>query len=363
MIPFIDLKAQYNYIKKDIDLAIQQVIENTSFIGGGVVKKFEESFASHVGMRHCVACANGTDSLEIILKALNIGPDDQIIVPACTWFATAEIVSNVGAEPVFVDVLEQEYTLDPKQLEDKVNKKTRLIIPVHLYGLPARLPEIMSIAERHNLLVVEDCAQAHGAKIHGQQVSTFGKASSFSFYPSKNLGAYGDAGGMVTNDNDLVDILRMIGNHGQLEKHDHQMIGRNSRMDTLQAAILNTKLPYLNRWIKKRQQVASWYNDWLEDHITKPTTPEGFEHVYHLYVIRTNKRRQLIEKLREAQIGFSIHYPTPLPFTKAYAYKNHTPEQFPVATSHRDKILSLPIFPEMTYKMVKKVVEIVNRFG
>ncbi len=363
MIPFVDLKAQYLSIKEEIDEAIAHVIENTSFIGGSIVKEFENDFAAYLGVDHCVACANGTDSMEIILKAMNIGEGDEVIVPANSWISTAEVVSNVGAEPIFVDIIESQYTLDYELLEDAITDQTKAIIPVHLYGLPANMAQIMVLANKFNLLVIEDCAQSHGAKINGQIVGTFGHAASFSFYPGKNLGAYGDAGAIVTSNEALAQRCRMIGNHGQVKKHDHRIIGRNSRMDTLQAAILKAKLPHLNDWLDARRQVAQWYDQYLKEDIVKPKTPEGVSHVFHLYVIRTKNRLELQRNLDDHQIGHSIHYPTPLPLLKAYVYQGLDDSDIPISYKTSKEIISLPIFPEMTEEQVKEVAAVVNEFG
>lgn len=362
-IPFVDLKAQYDSLKSEIDEAIQEVIDTTSFIGGKKVADFEEAFAKYLGAQRCVGCANGTDAIEIALKAMGIGPGDEVIVPANSWISTSETVNNVGAEPIFVDYLEKEYTIDPDLVEDAITDNTRAIIPVHLYGLPARMHEIMSIARKYDLKVIEDCAQAHGASIEGKMVGTFGDAATFSFYPGKNLGAYGDAGGIVTSDENLADKMKMLTNHGQLKKHDHRIIGRNSRLDTMQAAILLAKLPHLNRWIAARNQVAEWYRSYLKEEIKLPYIPQDFHHVYHLYVIRTKYREALMRAFDDAGIGYAVHYPTPLPFVKAYVYQGKEREDYPVAYRLSKEIISLPMYPEMSERDVKQVCDIVNKVG
>lgn len=358
-IPFVDLKAQYESIKDEIDDAIASVINQTAFIGGRAIQEFENDFAAYVGVDHCVGCANGTDAIEIALKALGIGKGDEVLVPALTWISTGGAVNNVGAEPVFIDVLSDERTIDPSLMEAKITSKTKAIIPVHLYGLPARMKEIMVIANKYNLKVIEDCAQSHGAEIDAQRVGMFGDAATFSFYPGKNLGAYGDAGAIVTNDAELAAKCRMIGNHGQLSKHDHQIIGRNSRLDTMQAAILKAKLPHLEKWTEARVQVAKWYNQKLNG-ITKPTIPTGMRHVFHLYVIEIEKRAELIQKLKEANIGCAIHYPTPLPHLKSYEYQGHKVGDFPVAEKLSSEILSLPMYAEMSEQQVEQIASIIN---
>ncbi len=359
-VPFVDLKPQYQSIKPEIDAAIAGVIENTSFIGGGIIKDFEKAFAEYIGVDHCVACANGTDAIEIALQALGIGEGDEVIVPAITWIATAGAVKNVGAEPVFVDLIEREFTMNPDLLEDVITDQTKAIIPVHLYGLPCRMPEVMAIARKHDLYVLEDCAQAHGANIDGKTVGTFGDIATFSFYPGKNLGAYGDAGGIVTNDENLANTCRMICNHGQPKKHVHKMIGRNSRMDTMQAAILNVKLPHLTDWTKKRQQVAEWYGIYLPEEIKRPRVPEEYEHVYHLYVIRAKNREEVLRLLDDAGIGHAIHYPTALPFVNAFVYKDHDKTDFPVAHQLSKEIISIPMFSELKEEQVKYVSKVLS---
>ncbi|MEP0986899.1 DegT/DnrJ/EryC1/StrS family aminotransferase [Ekhidna sp.] len=359
-IPFVDLKAQYESIKNEIDSAIESVVNQTSFIGGSVVKDFEAAFAEYVGVKNCVGVANGTDAIEIALRALGVGPGDEVIVPALTWISTAGAVNSVGGEPIFVDVLEDQRTINPALIEEKITQKTKAIIPVHFYGLPAQMNEIMTLARKHNLKVLEDSAQAHGAQIDGNLVGTIGDIATFSFYPGKNLGAYGDAGAIVTNNDDAANTCRMVSNHGQLTKHDHQIIGRNSRLDTMQAAILKAKLPYLDEWTEARIRVASWYNEKLRDGVTKPTIPLNMKHVFHLYVIQSPKRDDLMSRLKQEDVGCALHYPTPLPHLKSYSYQNHQIGDFPVAEKLCSEILSLPIFPELGEEQVDRVCDIIN---
>lgn len=353
-IPFVDLKAQYESIKGDIDSAIASVIDQSSFIGGDIVKEFEIAFASYVGVNHCVGVANGTDAIEIALKAFGIGDGDEVIVPALTWISTAGAVNNVGAKPVFVDVLEAERTIDPTLIDEKITERTKAIIPVHLYGLSARMDEILEISSRNGLKVIEDCAQAHGALYKKQKVGTIGDVGTFSFYPGKNLGAYGDAGGLVTNDSQIAEKCRMLSNHGQLKKHHHKIIGRNSRLDSMQAAILKAKLPYLDEWIQRRKQVAEWYHAKLQS-VTKPVIPDEMNHVFHLYVIQSPRRDEIMAALKAASIGCAIHYPTPLPFLDCYSYQRYQKGDFPVAEKLCLEILSLPIFPELSEAQVEWV--------
>jgi dTDP-4-amino-4,6-dideoxygalactose transaminase len=351
MIPLVDLHAQYKSIKSELDNAIRDCISDGNFIKGKPVTEFEEAFADYLDAKYCLGCGNGTDALEIILASLNIGPGDEVIVPALTWIATAEAVNNVGAEPVFADVDALSCTLDSRRFEEKITKKTRAVIPVHLYGLPADMNEIVRIAEKHKILVVEDCAQAHGAEYFGKKVGTFGVASAFSFFPSKNLGAFGDGGAILTNNSDLYETARKIANHGQLKtKHEHSLIGRNSRLDSLQAAILKVKLTYLDEWNRQRNQIAQFYKMHLgaNKEIILPEFSDHTTHVFHLFAIRCKNRKHMSELLDEKSISWAIHYPKPLPFLEAYKYKKHLPDEFPASSQITNEIISLPMYPELT---------------
>src|SRR5688572_13231577 len=361
-IPFVDLRAQYLSLKTEIDQAIQQVIDNSSFIGGQAIRDFESSFAEYIGVKQCIACANGTDSLEILMKAMGIGKGDEVIVPALSWISTSESVSAVGAKPVFVDI-DEFYTIDSSLITEKITSRTKAIIPVHLYGHPANMPAIMQIAGEHNLKVIEDCAQSHGATIENKITGTWGDAASFSFYPGKNLGAYGDAGAMLTNDIALAKLCRQIANHGQQKKHDHHIEGRNSRMDTIQAAILNAKLPHLNQWTEARIRIAALYNKMFKGvKITTPRSRAGAKHVYHLYVIKTEQRSGLQDHLSKKGVQTAIHYPTALPFMPCYASRKYEPKDFPVSNKIQHQILSLPIFAELTEEQVTYITEQVKAF-
>ena len=357
-IPFVDLKSQYLSIKEEVDSAIQEVINNTAFVGWQTVKNFEEAFARYSGATHAVGCANGTDAIEIALKAMGIQPGDEVIVPACTWISTAESVSAIGAIPVFADVLPGLYTIDPEDIERKLTPRTKAIIPVHLYGLPAEMDEVMHIADKHGLMVMEDCAQAHGATYKGKKVGTFGQAGSFSFYPGKNLGAYGDAGAMITDDVGIAETMRIICDHGQKGKHNHLVEGRNSRLDGIQAAVLKVKLNHIEKWTDARHGNARYYNERLADAwLVTPVIPDYTRHVFHLYVVQIENREQIMKLLGEKGIATGIHYPTPLPYLKAYEKFGHQPGDFPVSESQKDKILSLPMFPELTREQIDYVCD------
>ncbi len=360
-IPFVDLKAQYQSIKADIDGAIANVISETAFIKGKYVEKFDADFAKWLGVKHSIGCANGTDAIEIVLQALGVGKGDEVIVPARTWISTSEAVTTVGAKVVFVDVDPHLYTIDVKKIEEKITPRTKAIIPVHFHGLPAEMDEIMAIAKKHNLFVIEDTAQGHGAKYKGKLTGTFGNAATYSFFPGKNLGAYGDAGGMVMNDDALATKCRMIADHGRLGKHDHGLEGRNSRLDGMHAAILSAKLPYLDSWTKARQKNAGLYNEALKSlDIQVPAVPSHSEHVFHLYVVQVNNREEVQKKLQEKGVATGIHYPIALPFLKAYDYLGHKPSDFQVAHAQMSRILSLPMYSELTAEQINYVAKVLG---
>lgn len=354
-IPFVDLKAQYLSIKSEIDEAISGVIRDTSFVGGAYVKKFEESFARHMGAKHVMSCGNGTDSLEILLSVTGIGPGDEVIVPAISWISTSEAVTAVGARPVFADIDPEFYTIRPDAIREKINAKTKAIIPVHLYGQPADMPAIMDLAKKHNLTVIEDCAQSHDASIAGVTTGLWGHASSFSFYPGKNLGAYGDAGCMLTNDDAVAAKARMIANHGQVKKHDHQVEGRNSRLDSMQASILSAKLPHLNAWTESRIRNAARFTQLLSASLPTPRIRPDARHVFHLYVVQVENRARVMDALKKLGVETAIHYPTALPFLPAYKRFGHLPKEFPVAAACQDSVLSLPFYPELDESKIEYI--------
>lgn len=348
-IPFVDLKAQYQSLKPELDAAIGQVVSETAFISGRYATAFETAFAEYIGVGHCVAVANGTDALEIAMQAVGVKPGDEVLVPANTFIATAETVTNIGAIPVFVDIDPVSYNIDPEKIEEKITPRTKAIVPVHLYGLPAEMDEIMAIAKKYSLKVIEDTAQAHGAVYKGKRAGSFGDAATYSFYPSKNLGAFGDAGAIVTNSSETADRARLIANHGQISKNRHTLEGRNSRMDGIQAAVLSTKLPHLESWLEARRTNAGIYNELLGGtDMILPLAPAHSRHIYHLYVVRVVDRDAVQAKMNNAGIETGIHYPIALPFAEAYAYLGHTPADFPVAYAQMGELLSLPMYAEIT---------------
>jgi dTDP-4-amino-4,6-dideoxygalactose transaminase len=354
-VPFVDLHAQYLAIKAEIDSAIAEVIAQSAFIRGRHVDAFEQAWAQTLKVKHCVSCANGTDALYIAMRGLGLKTSDEVITTAHSWIATSETITQAGGRVAFCDTQEDTFNIDPSLIEAKITKATVGIIPVHLCGQPADMDEIMAIAKKHNLWVIEDCAQAHLATYKGRPVGTFGNAATFSFYPGKNLGAYGDAGCIVTNDDALADWMATFARHGG--KGEHVMEGINSRMDGLQAAILNVKLPHLPAWTTARRRVAARYNDLLSgvDNLITPKVGDDRSHVYHLYIVATDKRDFLKKALADCEITTSLNYPKALPFYPAYSYLGHKSADFPVAYRDQCRILSLPIFPEMTDEMIEYV--------
>jgi dTDP-4-amino-4,6-dideoxygalactose transaminase len=340
-VPFVDLRAQYAEIQEQILPAVQQTLEDATYILGPEVSLFEQEFASYLGVRHAVGVGNGTDALLIVLKALGVGPGDDVILPANTFVATAEAIIHVGARPVLVDVRPETYNLDVTQLEDRITPRTRAIIPVHLYGQPADLMPILSIARSHALHVIEDAAQAHGAEYDGRRAGSWGDAACFSFYPAKNLGAYGDAGAVVTNDDRIALAVRRLRNHGGTEKYQHALVGYNSRLDTVQAAVLRIKLKHLDTWNQMRRANAQLYDELLSDipGIVTPAVLNRARHVYHLYVVRVERgsRTELQHYLSDCGIQTGVHYPSPLHWIPALADRLHQ-EQCELSASVHDLI-------------------------
>ncbi|MBL7683278.1 MAG: DegT/DnrJ/EryC1/StrS family aminotransferase [Flavipsychrobacter sp.] len=363
-IPFVDLKQQYLSIKKDIDTAIENVITNTAFIGGKYVKEFEAAFASLYGVKHVIACANGTDSLYIIMKMLGIGNGDEVITVANSWISSSETITQAGAKPVFVDIHPDYYSIDEAQLKNAITSNTKAIILVHLQGQMANIEAVENICKEHGIFLIEDCAQSHFSEYKGKRAGLFGIAASFSFYPGKNLGAYGDAGAIITNDDELASKMRMYANHGALVKHQHKIEGINSRLDGLQASILSAKLPYILKWTEQRISNAALYNKHLtgiEGVVLPEVRPES-KHTYHLYVIRAKKRDELAKYLKDNGVETAVHYPTILPNLEAYSYLGLTPDQFPVATAYQQEILSLPMYPELTEEQIKYIAQKLKEF-
>jgi len=365
MIHFSDLSLQHRVIKKEMTIAINKVIQRNDFILGEDVQEFEKEFSRFCVTQFSVGVSSGTAALFLALLALEIGKDDEVIVPAFTYIATALAVSYTGAKPVFVDIEENTYNIDVKKIEKAITKNTKAIIPVHLYGQPANMPEVLKIARKYNLKVIEDAAQAHGAKIRmpdGTRKITgnIGDIGCFSFYPSKNLGALGDGGMLTTSQEGLYKKFLMLRDYGRVSKYEHSMVGYNSRLDTVQAAILRIKLKKLNSWNKMRQESAQIYNRLFKDtaEIITPYVSDFAEHVYHVYAIRSNKRDAIFTHLKENAVGAIIHYPIPLHLQKAYEGLGYKRGDFPVAERVAQEIISIPMYPYMKEKDNKLVVKL-----
>lgn len=363
-VPFVDLKAQYKTIQSDIDKAIKKSVNDFSFIRGKAVSSFESSFSKLLGVDHCIATGNGTSSLFAALKTLGIKPGDEVITPAFSWISSSETISLCHATPVFIDVDSQTYTLDPKLLEKAITRKTKAVIVVHLYGQCAHISEIKDICRKHNLFLIEDCAQAQLTSEKEKAAGTFGDAGAFSFYPTKNLGAYGDAGCVITNDDELAERIRRFSNHGALYKDDHPVEGMNSRMDTIQAAILKAKLPHLKKWNRQRRQHATKYRQLLSsiDDIVLPVERTGTIHSWHLFVIRCKRRDELRDYLMKKGIQTLIHYPQALTNTEAYSFLRLKSTDFPVANALEREVLSLPIYPELSERQIAFVCRNIQDF-
>ncbi|MDZ7265528.1 MAG: DegT/DnrJ/EryC1/StrS family aminotransferase [candidate division KSB1 bacterium] len=364
-VPFLDLKIQYQQIKSEVDQAIQAVIDSCAFVNGPATKQFEKNFAAYCGAKHAVGVANGTDALHLALRALGIGQGDEVITAANTFIATAEAITLAGARVVFVDIHPETYNIDVNQIEAKISPRTKAIIPVHLFGQPADMEPILMLARKHHLKVIEDACQAHGAKYQGHRVGMFGDAACFSFYPGKNLGAYGDGGAVVTNDETIAQKVAMLADHGSLIKYQHQVEGMNSRLDSIQAAILNVKLNYLDQWNQRRRQNARLYNELLKDveGIVTPRELPNTEPVYHLYVIQANDRDRLRQHLAEAGIGTGIHYPIALHLQPAYQHLGLKPGAYPVAEACTRRYLSLPMYAELTESMIETVCQAIKTYA
>lgn len=365
-VPFMSLSDSLFPIREEIDKKISQIINETNFIGGEELDLFEQEFAAYCGIKYATGCSNGTDALILALKALGIGPGDKVITVPNTFIATAEAISFIGAEVIFVDIEKDFYTMDPQKLDEYLQKNydpsIKAVIPVHLFGQMADMPEICKISEKYNLKVIEDSAQAHGAKINGKGPGYYGSIATYSFYPGKNLGAFGDAGAVVTNDPGLHKKIKMLVNHGRWnEKYTHKSIGMNCRMDTLQAAILRIKMRHLEKWTEERITKASVYKNLLKNKsIQLPETRSNCRHVFHLFVIKTEKRDDLIKALTEEGISSGIHYPVPLHLQEAYSFMGHKKNDFPITEQSCNQILSLPFWPEISNNQISDVCRVIS---
>lgn len=360
-VPFFELRKQYGQLSQQIQAKVTQVLESGWYILGKESEKFETEFAGFLDCKHCIGLNSGTDALELALRCLGVGEGDEVILPSHTFIATAMAVTKVGAKPVFVDI-DEHYQMDIDQAEKMINKKTKAIIVVHLYGLSGNVKRLKSITKSHKIFLVEDACQAHGASFEGKKLGTFGDFGCFSFYPTKNLGAYGDAGALVTDSPKLAEKARLHRNYGQIVKYKHEFVGSNSRLDEIQAGILSTKLKFLPQWNKKRRMLAREYDLLLSDisQIVLPPIADGLDPVYHQYVIRAQQRDSLQKYLFQAGIDTLIHYPIPIHKQKAYRHYNR--QKLPKTESAVKEILSLPIYPEMSPDDVKYVAKTIREF-
>lgn len=362
-VKFVDLKAQYQSIKPEIDAAINRVLENTSFILGPDVERFEEDFAKYCGTKYAVGLNSGTSALFLALRALGIGPEDEVITQANTFIATAAAISAAGATPVFADINPRTYQIDVQDLGRRITPKTKAIIPVHLYGALGPIEEVVALAKKHGLYVLEDACQAHGAVRNGKRAGAFGDIAAFSFYPGKNLGAYGDAGAVTTNNEELAKKIKVLRDHGASRKYFHDVVGYNMRMEGIHGAVLDVKLPHLEDWSKKRRERAAEYHRLLSD-APEIILPEitSKDHVFHLFVIRTKKRDELQKYLKSAGIQTNIHYPVPIHLQKAYAGLGLGAGSYPKTELIAGEILSLPMYPEITQEQIEYVAVKIKEF-
>jgi len=355
-LPLVDLKAQHAAIAADVSAAVQRVMANTDFILGADVDAFEEEFAAYCEAAHCVALDSGMSALELGMRAMGIGPGDEVITPAGSFIASSSAISFTGATPVWVDVDPQTYNIDPELIEAAITPRTKAIMVVHLYGQPADMNRVQEIAKRHHLPVIEDACQSHGARYRGRRTGSMGAFAAFSFYPAKNLGAYGDAGAITTNDAALAEKVRMMRNYGQRVKYEHVYLAWNRRMDTIQAAVLRVKLRHLDAWNESRRRIASMYGELLASSAaTLPHVSADVEHVYHLYVVQVDERERVIAELAQRGVGAGIHYPTPIHLQEAYRDRGFKPGAFPVTEAAAKRVLSLPMYPELAEDGVRRV--------
>ena len=365
VIPFVDLKAQYAAIGVEVDEALHNVVTNTDFILGKDVERFEEEFARFCDAEYGVGVDSGTSALELALRAYGVGEGDEVITVSHTFIATVAAISYTGARPVLVDVDPDTYNIDPALIERAITSRTKAIIPVHLYGQPADLDAVIEVARRHNLVVIEDACQAHGALYRGKPVGARGDAGCFSFYPGKNLGAYGDAGMIVTNSRDIAERLKLLRNYGQPEKYQHTIMGYNRRLDSLQAAVLRAKLRHLPEWNASRQRAAARYNELLKDirSIRTPYVAEESSHVYHLYVIQHPERDRLLSYLRERGVYGGLHYPTPVHLQPCYESLGIPPGSLPITEELASRVISLPMYAELTDEQIEYVCDCIRNFA
>lgn len=362
MIPILDLKRHYASLEKEIKRALESVAASGNYIMGPEVKAFEEEFARYVGVKHAVGVGNGTDALRIALKALGVGPGDEVITVPFTFAATAETIADLGARPVFVDIDPRTFNIDPRLVEKSITPRTKGILPVHLYGQVADTDALGKICEARGLFLLEDAAQAAGAARNGKKAGAIGTAAIFSFYPTKNLSAMGDGGMITTDETDLAEKCRLLRTHGSPKKYEHTELGYNSRLDELQAAVLRVKLPQLDFWNARRREIARIYDEGLAGLVETPFVEPGSEHIYHQYTVKAERRDELAAFLKERGIGTAIHYPRPLHIQPAFGYLGYKEGDFSVSAELSRKVLSLPMFPELKDDEVQKVISTIREF-
>jgi len=361
-IPLVDLKANYDSIKSEIDETIQNVLNDTAFIKGLYLEEFEEHFAAFCNVNHAIGTSSGTTALHLALLSADLKPGDEVITVPNTFIATTETISQVDGKICFIDVKSDTCLIDIDQLEHQITSKTKALIIVHLYGQMPDMKRIQEIAQDHDLFLIEDAAQAHAAEWNGHQPGFYGDVATFSFFPAKNLGCYGDGGAIVTNNDEIAKYTRLLLNHGRTEKYTHYIEGYNYRLDALQAAILNTKLPYLNKWTDQRRKHAAYYSSHLSDIVTHPVEAKHAKHVYYMYEIQADLRDQLRDYLRKQGIQTGIHYPIPLHLQPAYEHLGFQKGSFPVSEHLAEHILSLPMYPELTRKQQDYIIDHLHRF-
>ncbi len=361
-VPTLDLHGQYMNLKEEIDAAMGEVLDNTAFILGPAVEEFEKDFAEYCGTDYCIGVNSGTAALQLIYEAIGLQPGDEVITTPMTFIATAEPLVHMGIKPVFADINPETYNIDPAKVEEKITDNTTAIIAVHLYGQPADMDELQKLADLHDLKLIEDSAQSHGSKYNGQRVGGLAEASAFSFYPGKNLGAFGDAGAITTNDSKLVEKLQKLRDHGRDEKYGHSMLGHNERMDGFQGAVLGVKLKYLEQWNEGRRKNAAFYNEKLEKMpVLTPHVADYAEHVFHQYVIRVKNRDKVVEGLHSHDIGAGVHYPIPLHRQPSLSLLGYREGDFPVSEKVASEVLSLPVFSALTEEQLQYVVDTLDK--
>ncbi len=363
MIPMVDLKNQFRTIKKDIIRVVTEILESSHYILGEKVSELEKKISEYIGTEYAIAVASGTDALHLAIDALDIGPGDEVLTTPFTFFATAEAILYTGATPVFVDIEPDTFNIDAGQIENHITKKTKAILPVHLFGHPANMNDIVKIARKYKLKVIEDCAQSFGAEFNGKKTGSFGDAGCFSFYPSKNLGAYGDGGMITINKASSAEIIKQLRNHGSKGSYRHKRVGFNSRLDELQAGILLVKFKYLDEYNKKRRENALLYTELLSDSVKCPVEKKGSFHVYHQYTIRSKKRDLIQERLKEQGVSSVVYYPVPLHLQEALKFLGYQKGDFPEAEKAAKEVLSLPMYPELSMRDIKKIAQIIKTSG